>query len=273
VGGVTVIMNDEDLRVMAKDIVDQSMMAALNIGDQKVSESTIYGQTLGQPLSGNPTYSMTALLHQAGRLPLLVTQRLAGWAIGDVLRMALQWWREEPPQAGDYGILLGDLKAAEIPKRFEMTAQLEINLPQDEIQSAKVGESLTQGADPLAAKEWVWENVLNIKQPKEMQAAIWRQQAANLFATQFFADQGAALQEMMKRFMGMMSPEEGMQGGENLPQPSLQGGEIPAEAIPADNLKVTGASSPLGIPPVMEEGGGGGPQPMPGTPGENEFVP
>ena len=79
-GGTVNMRVGERREPMARQVIDPSILQGWDISQNLEMESTIYRQTLGEPLGANAPYSMVALLSQSGRLPLTVTQRKAGWA-------------------------------------------------------------------------------------------------------------------------------------------------------------------------------------------------
>jgi hypothetical protein len=93
-GGVARIDRDEDLTSLTRNVIDPSVMDALTIAQEKITESTIYKQTLGEPLGANAPYSMVSLLSQSGRLPLVPYQRMASFAIGEAMRVGLDMYRQ-----------------------------------------------------------------------------------------------------------------------------------------------------------------------------------
>lgn len=253
-GGVANIEQGESLSPMLKQVLDPSLMTSYEIAEQLSEESTIHGQTLGEPLGENAPFSMVALLHQAGRLPLLVSQRLASWAIADAAKMALMWMREDGVRGtAGYRHESMTLKPSEIPDNFTIEAKLEIDLPQDMLQQANVYKLLTEGENPAVSAEWGREKILNIGQPKEMQKQIWNEQAGNMMFMQFIQDQIAVLQQQQQQQQQMPPggmPPMGMPPQEQV-QPQLQG--LPPEMMQG------GMQAPemgQGMPPGMMPPGG-----------------
>lgn len=264
-GGVLTIMQGEEFQSMAKQVIDPSFMQGLEIANELIGESTIYAQTLGEPLGGNAPFSMVALLHQAGRLPLLISQRTASWAIADTVKTALLWAKEEG-LGGGYSDLLGDLTTKEIPKKFELEATLEIALPQDKGQQAQTARALTEGDKPLASRRYAREEHLGIEQPDEMQAEIWAEDAADLFYRKFATDQAAVIAQQFQQFMMSMAPgqqppgmppgQPPMQGPPQMPpeqmQPPMQPGmqQGPPQG-PVDYTQQGVPPGPPNMPPMM----------------------
>jgi hypothetical protein len=249
-GGYAKIQVGEDFSPLQKQIVDPNLWQALDIAGQKLAESTIYKQTLGEPLGKNAPFSMVALLSQSGRLPLVAPQRILGWAIGSAMEIALNWMKADQRQGTAVYQGRLELNPDDIPDDFEIEALLDVNLPQDDLQNANVANMLTEGEDPLVSKDWVRQNILKIEQPSEMVDQIWEEKAANLKALQYFTWQLQQIQMRMQQAMTPPMPPEGQApgqppGGQAAPPP---GGteQLPPEPAPGQ-LR--------GLPPVMAQGG------------------
>ena len=253
-GGYAQIGPGESLEPMAKQIIDPNMWQALDVANQLTAESTIYKQTLGEPLGGNAPFSMVALLSQAGRLPLVSPQRILGWVIGSAVEMALNWLKADN-RAGR-AVYQGDVRELDpdmIPDDFEIEATLDVKLPQDDLQNANIANMLTEGDNPLVSKDWVRQNILKIEQPSEMVAQIWAEKAAEIKAMQYFSWQAELIQQRMAQAMTPPQPPQQtvppgppqqMPPGQQMPPQE----ELPPEPAPGQQ--------PLeGLPPVMEQGG------------------
>jgi hypothetical protein len=257
------IMTGESLAPLAnKGLLDPSFLEGMRLTEKYTTESTIFDQTLGAPLAGgNAPFSSVALLSQAGRLPLVAPQRQAGWAIADVMKIALRWAKAEG-WGGKYEGPVGALKVSEIPKHFELEAVLDVSLPQDKLQQANVAKRLTEGDNPLVSNQWTRENILGVGQSEEMETQIWGERAASLLFQRFALEQQMQIDQLKQQLMqppampGM--PPPGMPG--NMP-PQMPPGGPPNGMPPGDVMQG-------GLPPVMEQGGAGGPLPPPGMPGE-----
>jgi hypothetical protein len=257
-GGYAQIGPNEDFTPLAKQIIDPNMWQALSEADRLTAESTIYKQTLGEPLGKNAPFSMVALLSQSGRLPLISPQRILGWAVGSAVEMALEWIKldDEEATAVYEGEKL-ELDPEEIPEDFEIEATLDVNMPQDDLQNANIARMLTEGDDPLVSNEWVLKNVLSVEQPSEMRDQIWSESAANLRFLQYVTHQLVLNQEKMQR--AMMPP---------VPPEQMAGQVPPGAPLPEQELPPEPAPGVEGMPQVMAEGGGAEPlnpnQPPPG---------
>jgi hypothetical protein len=228
-GGVITIENNESLEPFNPDLITPEVVQGVTLADGKVQESTIYKQTLGEPLGGNAPYSMVALLSQAGRLPLVPYQLMLGWVIGDAMKIGLELVRGE------------DLKPfgmdKDLPELFEIDAKLDITLPQDARQNVQTALEATNKENPLVSKRFAQENWLNIGQSDKMTEEIW---------TEAFADaqQQIKLQEMMMQAQ-MKQQQMAMQAQAGAPG---QPGGAPGQAAPQ-------GQPGQGIPPEMQQQG------------------
>jgi hypothetical protein len=216
-GGTIHYRVNERREPMAKQIIDPSMMQGWEISKELESQSTIYKQTLGEPLGANAPYSMVALLSQSGRLPLIATQRKVGWAIAEALEIACKWMKSDNRKgSAKYETLEQEITPDEIPDDLDIKVTLEIEMPSDRLQAANAANMLAQGEDPLVSKEWVRGNILNIGQSEDMDRKIWSERAANIFYQKFIYDQLAALAQAKQMAMqpGMASGMPGMPGGQ-----------------------------------------------------------
>jgi hypothetical protein len=231
-GLVTVPYGGDFSPMMSKGIIDPSVLQSLELVDRMMEESTIYSQTLGEPMGKNAAFSMVALLHQAGRLPLLAPQRKSGWGIGDALRIALLWQRHKAKDAKtNYAGRKLEIAHQDIPEDLEIEAKLDVNLPQDNLQNAQIATSLAGGESPLVSQEWVRENVLNIGQSSSEVKRIWSERAARMMFEQ-------ALQMFMMQAQQQMQqapPEIGgnpPQMGQPQEQPGMVSGPPPGQGMP-----------------------------------------
>jgi len=162
-----VIQGEGRLTPLGKIIMDQNVMAMWEVLDQLFEDSTIYGQALGERLSGNTTFSETALLAQQGRLPIVPIQKALAETMAQAMEIAFRWWKEEGMKWEEYA----DLDPGKIPDILEFEVNVEPDLPQDKVQAATVAGDLNQKG--LASKRWGRENLLNVGQSDEMQSEIW----------------------------------------------------------------------------------------------------
>lgn len=218
-----------------KGVIDPSITDALELTNRIFESSTIHGQTLGEPLGANAAFSMVALLHQAGRLPLVVAQRKAGWGIGDAIRMAFLWQRSKATRFKvRYGDNQAELDYQSIPEDFEIEAKLDVDLPQDKLQMASVATQLANS--PLASVEWIQNNILGIGNSGEMAQQRWSERAAEMMFDQLLQSMMAGPQQGQGMELG------GRQPGQAGPPPQ---GPMPEEGMPMEGD---------GMPPGMETG-------------------
>lgn len=262
-GGSINLRVGERREPMAKQVIDPALMQGWEIANTLEQESTIYRQSLGEPLGIGAPYSMVALLSQSGRLPLTVPQRKSGWAISEAVDIALKWLvhgKRKKVKAYDQG-MTGLIDYKDIPKHFEIDVALEIQLPQDRLNAANAANALAAGDDPMVSKSWVRENVLNVGQSDAMTKEIWREKAAELFWQKFFFDQMAKIAQMKQAAMTPTTPEQGTLPGQPgqgpLPQPGTQPNPMPEPPI-------EGMQGMLPNQMPMGGNGNGGPPPEEG---------
>jgi hypothetical protein len=178
-GGVTYIDANESLEPMRKEAIDPAILKALEIAEQKGIESTIYKQTLGEPLGANAPFSMVSLLSQSGRLPLIPYQRAASFAFSDIMKIAMNMMKSGGGKinvVGNEGIISQNAK--DIPETFELTCNLDISMPTDERQNVVMATQAAFGTNPLVPMKWARERWLKVENPDEMQEEIWAEQLA-----------------------------------------------------------------------------------------------
>jgi hypothetical protein len=240
-GGTAELVAGEELApLLNKGIIDPSLREGLAMATEKIEESTIPRQTLGEQLTGNNTYSALALLSQAGRLPLVGPQKRGGWGIATVAETLLAFIKHDA-KVFNYGGI--ELKPSDIPDDIQIEAKLEVNLPQDQLQLANIANMLTEGDDPLMPHDWVRENILNIGQPKEMQKKIWNQKAS----TQRFMI-------YMKEMVDKMKAKEAETAMKKMPAKTEPGSkEVPLDKAPGTNAgpSTVGETTGGGLPGAM----------------------
>ena len=263
--GVIHLYPNEQLDTWNRNLIDPGLQQMYAVTQQLSTDSTLYDQVAGAPLGPGATYSETALLNQAGRLPLVGIQRAGGWALGDALRQAFLMMKDSGGKYGGQGVAYEEIKAEDIPDSLEVEVMLDVALPQDRMQMAQIVGQL-RGVMPT---EWLLENIFQVRQPAQLVDDAMAEQA---YATlwQIYMQQQAqkAMQppQPPQPQAGMMPP--GMPGQEGMmpPQipPELMGqmqGEPPPEM----------GGMPGGIPPEMLMGGQGGPLGATGTPQEGQY--
>lgn len=233
-GGRVVIDNDEDYAPLVRQVLDNSIMQVDEIYRSLATESTIYKQALGEPLGANAPFSMVALLSQAGRLPLVPYQRTISWAIGEAMQTAFRMMKVVGGSnriSAEGGYI--EIDVHEIPDEFEVSAVLDIDLPQDERMNAMIALQLTAGENPLVSMGYARSRYLNIEQPDEEQYKIWNERAAQ------------------SRFMMMI--QEMIQQQMAAQQQAQQPPAMPPEGMPPEGMPPEAGAEPVGGNPVEEE--------------------
>ena len=287
-GGVWEIENNEELTQLMLKSFPPELLQGLEIASQKISESTIYPQALGEALGKNAAASMVLLLQQAGRIPLVLPQKRLSWAFGRAMEIAFAWWKHEKPKfKGTYAGKMLKLKPADIPDDLEVEATLEISMPVDRLQDARTGDMLVDKG--LVSREWLRNTVLHIGQSRKMDNKIIQEQVIQLRGKAYIeremqkleiAAEGGqmaveiakllegvppeAREQLMMMIQQMVMPPQEQQGGEMVPG---EEGMIPEgmEGPPPGMEEVApGMSMEEGIPPGMPpEGMQGAPPGMP----------
>lgn len=257
IGGQINMRVGERREPMAKQVIDPALMGGWEIAQNLEMESTIYRQTLGEPLGANAPYSMVALLSQSGRLPLLMAQRMAGFAIGKAAEIALLIAKDEKAKpevrsGGIYAVITGK----EIPKYFEIEAKLDIAMPQDLLNNVNAAVMATQGDRPLMTVAHAQEKFLQIGQPEEMQRAIWTENLVNLFYKDFTNRMmQAQAQAAQAAQAGPTNMPGGVTGGNgNQPPPIIPpGAPTPSQTEPQQPFPPIQSPyenyPPMGVPP------------------------
>jgi hypothetical protein len=200
---------DEDIiPMLSKGAIDPAILTALEIANQQIAESTIYSQALGEPLGANAPFSMVALLHQAGRLPLTAPKVLTGWAIANAMELAFLWLKAT---GKDLNLsTMGQkvtVKASEIPQDVQFEAKLEIDLPQDMREVAGVIAAF----EGVVSNRWKRENLMKgVGQSEAMQEEMWTEQSGEFFFRQMLEMFAATqLQQQAEGAEGAEEPDGG----------------------------------------------------------------
>lgn len=250
-GGIIKIRPDEDLRPLQRDVIDPSLIEAWRTAIELEMESTIYRQTLGAPVTGE-TYSGTALLHQAGRLPLTVPQKKVSWAIGEALTKAMIWMKKTGGQSKaayeEMSVTLEKDDIDMIPDDLQVRAELDLAMPHDTQAAANAAVMLTTGENPLVSKEWALENLMRIHQPDEEMKKIWKERILGMEFTRnsLQMQQEIAMLEQMVMQPGQASGIPGMPGMTGPMQG--QGMAIPPAQGSPPNLNGQPPTTPDGFP-------------------------
>lgn len=263
-GGVLKIKRGESLTPLKREAIDQSMKELYQIAQQKSEESTLYSQTLGEPLGGNAPYSMVALLSQSGRLPLIPYQRMISSAITDAMMNGLdilrtQGHRKFKVGTQETGI---DLDLSIVPEDIELNAALDIEMPQDEFQQARIAMEVVKNG--LLSIERARERYLNIGQSDNETRQIYKEKYVDFLANLEF--QRKAQEAQMQQQMQQQQMMQGQQGQMMPPQGPPQGmppemmGQMPPQMppgmegqMPPDQMMEGMGGIPGGMPQQMPE--------------------
>jgi hypothetical protein len=265
-GNIPVIYTSPGDKVQpaGSNMIDPNLYRSLEVANGLAEASTLYGQALGAPLTGgNSTFSTTALLSQAGRLPLIPTQKAVSRAIGDIFQMGLEWM-------GNENIKHDLLHNAPLDKPFDVSVKLDVKLPQDLVKNAGMFSQL-QGK---VADGWLYENLLQITDPDEQRRQLQKEMA---YKARFQTALQAEIQKMQQQAMQQNQPPQG-----GAPQPGQQGQPQPGQPQPGPQQPPQGGPTPEQIAAMQNSGNqgadgamtsplpprGAGPQGNPGNPGQ-----
>lgn len=244
IGGKIKMLTNEDMYPMMKNAVDPAMKDMMNIANSLIEESTIYGQTLGEPLGSNAPYSMVALLNQAGRLPLVTIQRRGSWAIGKAMELAFLMMKNK----GGVNKIAADspmeIKPKDIPEHLIINASLDIGLPQDKKQNLQMAIQGIQSG--LFSSEFARRD-LGIELSDDMTEDIWAERFAELqFNKQYqieLAKVQAEIQQTVQQIQQASQPQQGQTPEQMLPE----------MAAPMQNRWPPGAeNAPMRTSPIGE---------------------
>jgi len=198
---------------VAQNIIDPSLLQTWQMALDLEEESTLRGQTLGEPLGQNAPYSMVALLTQAGRLPMVMPQRTLSWALGEAGEMCIQWLKHDKRTGyASSDELTVILKPEEIPDHVQIKGEIDVSLPHDQQIATNIALMGTQGEAPLFSNRYAREVILKIGQSDKMQEEIWSEKASALKAQKYFLQQMAEMSQMEQMAMqpGQASGMPGM---------------------------------------------------------------
>lgn len=253
-GGVTKIRAGEKLYPLMQKVISADLVEQAQIMDDRFTQSTIYRQVLGEPIGGNAPFSMVSLLSQAGRLPLVIPQKMLSFAFTQAIQMAFAMIRE------DGGTLqvssktgVQSLKASEIPEDFDIQATLDVSMPQDDRMNAEVALRLTE--KQMVSDRYARERYLKIGQSDDMQTEIVEEtyQKAYMQAdlqAEIQRRQAAAAQQQQPPQQppagnvppGIQSPDMAMGAGGNFPANFAQEGRpMMGPAEPPNSPMLPGA--------------------------------
>ncbi len=224
--------------------VDPALWQFSELLESGITDSTIYKQTLGEPLGANAPYSMLALLNQAGRLPLVPIQRLMVSGFSGAMGIVLDLMKDGGTQArvGNKAGEVMKLKPSDIPDGTLVDCRVDIQLPQDDRQNAQMAIQLMQMGLP---KRYIAETYLNAGQWNELQQEAYEEQATEAFLQAQLQMQIQAMQQQ-----GAMQAQQGAMMG----QPGMDQGQ----GMPPEMMAQMQGQPPMGQPPMGQPGMGGG---------------
>ena len=197
-------------------LVNPEVREGMALSEHKLEESTLYKTAAGQPVGKNASFSMTALLSQSGRLPLVQTKKQTGEAIANIIDVSLRWYK-------DLGVDCPALKLTpqEIPDQFEITVDLEIDLPQDRLQNANTAIMLVEKG--LMSRRAAQEQFLQITDSEQMKKEVWTEKAAEVL-------NDVSLKQHVSQTMQQQEAQAAQQNGMQPPMP--QGRRMPNANVP-----------------------------------------
>jgi hypothetical protein len=233
---------------LLKQVIDPSILKINEIAEQKGMESSIYRQTLGEPMGNNAAFSMVSLLSSAGRLPLVPYVRCISHVLGKAMYGGLKMMRDGGiGKSKIAGTSPTEIDFSSIPEDFILECNVEVSVPQDERQNMAVAVQATSGDNPLMSLETARNKFLNMGQSDMEQTKIWKEQRLQLMNT-------AELQAIQN------------QAAENIKNglPPNQDSSLPGQNQPGDTSASPQANLGQSGPPMAS------PQLPQGTFGKNE---
>jgi hypothetical protein len=257
-GGRVTLKPNEDFYLLQKDVINKDMMHGLTIANELVEQSTIHQQALGGMgnLGANVAFSTVSLLNQVGRLPLVSPQKRGGWGIGTTMELMFDMLKDTNKKRKlktKEGFI--EFDPDEIPADLIIEANLEVDLPQDQMNQANIAHLVTQAG--LASRRWAREKILNIGQSDEMDKEIWDDQANTQEFQRILAN--FMREEMMREEQARQQGQGGPPQGQGMPpEEEMRGPVSPGSAMQAQ-AGLTPAQRP-GTKPAPPQGMGMPPQ-------------
>ncbi len=251
-GGIAYIDRGESLTQLVKEPIHPAFLEGMRVAENKFIESTIYKTALGEPMGANAAYSMVALLHQSGKLPLYLYKELLEYAYADAMKLGIEMLKNGGgkyiPAMGKDGVI--EVNFSEIPETYELTTTIDLDLPQDERQNVIMAVQATYGDDPLLSKSYARRKMLGIKQPDVIDDEIFREKMNQIMAAQY-------LQQMQQKEMQQAQMQQQQQQMQQQMQPQGRM-DLPDEIINSlRNMQQTGvAGVPLAGPQMCGRGMG-----------------
>jgi len=221
------------LAPLSKELISSDTMELYRLINTIMENSTISGQALGSQMNATMAFSLASMLAQAGRLPIIPTQKAMETILAQLMEIAFRWWKQE----GKTFAYVSNFKPADIPNVVSFDVTVEPDLPQDKVQMAGVVSNLTGGEDPILPKRWGRE-FMGEGQSDEIQAEIWTERTANAA----FAIGQQMILEMLKQ------PQQPPSGAPQMGERNL-GGEM-GEGMPQGGPGMPRA--PMTSAPMMQ---------------------
>ena len=208
IGGIVHVNPGDTFEPIQRDVFNKDMLYGMDVAERLFAESTMYKQTLGEPMSKGTPYSSVALLSQSGRLPLISTQKTGGWGIGTGFEMMIDMIKDKKKnRTAIYENTLMDIEFAELPENLIIDVILDAEMPQDKLQQANIAGMIKQY--DLASDAWIRENILNIGQSKDMTKEVLGEKFVQKMMEEHFT--GAMKAEMQKQIMAEMQAQQAQQ--------------------------------------------------------------
>ena len=219
-------------------IIPDELLTVRSLAEQKMTEGTIYSQTLGASLSGNPSYSLVAMLNQTGRQALIPYVKSCGFAMAEAGKKALLWQKHVAKNTagrGKYKVKYQkdsvELRAADIPDEFDIDGHLEMQLPQDRLGAAAIIAQLAQIPNLPISLEWMVEELMGIENVAEQRQKRWTEQSSELDYQNYVREQEMQRQQAeaqkQQEAMALQKQEQDIPGAEQgVPPGQEQGGPM-----------------------------------------------
>ncbi|MDP6769068.1 MAG: hypothetical protein QF704_00045 [Anaerolineales bacterium] len=265
-GGTVSVDAGEKVYPLPKDVIDSSLGDILNIADNKMAESMISRQALGEPPAHALPFQAISLLAQQGRLPLISVKEMSAWAIADASTLALEWYKSDGAKTKIYNQMSGaafDLDPAIIPDNLMLQVEMEPQLPIDKLQMANIAKMVSEGELPLASQRWARETFLQIGSSEEMTEEIWKEQWAGMYAKLKMQEQAIAEetirlqreQQMQEAIQARLQPAESPNGVPPAPSPQPTGPQPGAPPVGGQGFNpAAGGLSPGAAGPLDQQG-------------------
>jgi hypothetical protein len=269
-GGILKLMIGEKLEQTITNIFTTDLMQAFSLTDTKIEESTMYRTASGQNPGAGASYSLGALLNQAGRQALATAERMCSHVAGSSMTNALLALKA----AGSGTVKLSNQSSTKefdlnkIPDNLIVNCTFKAKMPSDMRANAEIAAKLTEGEHPMVDVAWVREALFDLGDSTAVDKRIlaerfgWAQAQAQLQLKvqslmqpqgapgmppgqpgqppqpggQPTPEQMAQLQAAMAQSQGQGQPmPQGAQPGlpmtEPMPPEQMQGGGLPPEMM------------------------------------------